>query len=213
MSNQLLGRRVLLCRAFGLAMVGSMMPARANETTCALTHEDDEGPFYEKDAPLRSVIAGPDEPGTKTLVSGHVFAEGCGTPLSGALLDIWHADANGNYHDAREKYRLRGRLRTDDEGRYSFTSIKPPPYGPWFAELFGYYRPAHYHFKLSRTGYEPLTTQLYFKGDPNLGANDLCSPRHGCHSDDPQRIIEFAPSENGGQAVLRATFDFILKPI
>lgn len=204
-------RRKFLRNVLGLSFGGAVLPARAIEVACSLTHQDDTGPFYVDNAPLRSVIAGPDEPGQRTIVSGRVLAEGCSTPLSGVLLDIWHADASGNYHDAREQYRLRGRLLTGADGRYSFSSIKPPPYGPWLAELFGYYRPAHYHIRLNLAGYSPLTTQLYFKGDPNLGSNDLCSPRQGCHSDDPQRIIELLPSEQGGQSVLAASYDFVLR--
>jgi len=29
-------------------------------------------------------------------------------------------------------------------------------------------RPAHIHYKVGRDGFRPLTTQLYFKGDPYL---------------------------------------------
>ncbi len=33
------------------------------------------------------------------------------------------------------------------------------------------FRPAHLHLKLSHEGFEPLTTQLYFKGDPVLDSD------------------------------------------
>jgi catechol 1,2-dioxygenase len=65
-------------------------------------------------------------------------------------------------------------------------------------------RPAHIHFTISSPGHAPLTTQLYFQGDPYLG-HDMCGP--ACHSDDPHRIIELATQARG----LLGTFDVVLK--
>ena len=54
---------------------------------------------------------------------------------------------------------------TDDEGRYSFTTIKPGAY-PW-RNHDNAWRPAHIHFSLfGRLFTERLVTQMYFPGDP-----------------------------------------------
>ena len=51
--------------------------------------------------------------------------------------------------------------KTDEHGRYAYTTIVPGHY------LNGVqYRPAHIHLKASAAAHAPLTTQLYFAGDP-----------------------------------------------
>jgi catechol 1,2-dioxygenase len=160
---------------------------------CRITTPDALGPFHEAGAPMRTMIAENDEPGERVMISGVVVADDCVTPISGALLDIWQADVDGNYHDAGVEYRLRGQVLTDDQGRYAFESIKPGNY------LIGdnSWRPAHIHFLVSKPSYLPVTTQLYFAGDPYLPPNDGCTT---CGSDDPDRIIELAGDANAGWA-------------
>ena len=70
----------------------------------------------------------------------------------------------------------------------------------------GSFRPAHIHFMVSRPGLAPLTTQLYFAGDPYLQPNDSCG---GCNSDDPTLIIELAEVV-GTPGVKEGTFDIVL---
>jgi hypothetical protein len=53
-----------------------------------------------------------------------------------------------------------------------------------------------------------LTTQLYFKGDPYLGAKDACGD--GCDSNDPDRIADLKKSEAGRGFV--ADVRIILRP-
>ena len=58
-----------------------------------------------------------------------------------------------------------GRCITDDEGRYSFTTVKPGPY-PW-GNHHNAWRPAHIHFSLLGEAFaQRLVTQMYFPGDP-----------------------------------------------
>ena len=58
-----------------------------------------------------------------------------------------------------------GALLTDDNGRYSFKTIKPGPY-PW-VNHHNAWRPAHIHFSLFGAGIlSRLVTQMYFPGDP-----------------------------------------------
>lgn len=191
-------RRSILIRALALP-AAFLIPARpgsaAGREACEPTGSDFKGPMYAPGAPRRSVLAGPDEPGDRLRIRGTVFAPDCRTPVSRALLDVWQADAAGRYHDEREAYRLRGQILTDGRGQYQIDTIRPGGYGG---------RPAHIHFTVGAPGHEPLTTQLYFRGDPVLD-HDACGP--ACNSDDPHRIIALARLATG----FAGTFDFVLK--
>jgi protocatechuate 3,4-dioxygenase beta subunit len=122
------------------------------------TENNWEGPFYKPGAPIRSVLLDPGMAGTPLTVTGRVLDTN-GRPLKGALLDVWQADHTGTYDNAG--FRLRGRLYTGDDGRYTLRTIKPLHYGEP-KDM----RPAHIHVKASFENSPVLTTQLYFKGDP-----------------------------------------------
>jgi catechol 1,2-dioxygenase len=192
-------RRSLLRWAIGVPAAIAFGARRAFASECVATQQDFLGPMYVPGAPRRSVLAPPNEPGERVRIRGTVYGSDCKTPLPKALLDVWHADTKGNYHGPNEEYRLRGQFLTNDRGEYEFESVKPGAYG----DARGM-RPAHFHLTISSPGHEPLTTQLYFKGDPHLG-HDFCSPQ--CHSDDPHRIIELVKQPK----VLLGTFDVVLK--
>jgi protocatechuate 3,4-dioxygenase, alpha subunit len=66
-------------------------------------------------------------------ITGAVY-DGAGEPVDDALVEIWQANRHGRYHhpeDTREHLPLEpgftgfGRCGTDDEGRYSFVTVKP----------------------------------------------------------------------------------------
>jgi catechol 1,2-dioxygenase len=64
-------------------------------------------------------------------------------------------------------------MLTDQQGNYEFETIMPgrypiPPNVPGLEKFAGVMRPAHIHFRVSELLHVPLTTQLYFKGDPNI---------------------------------------------
>lgn len=119
------------------------------------TQRDQEGPFYKAGSPSRSLI---ETEGTPLTIQGRVFsAADCTTPIAGAEIDIWHCDIQGNYDN--DGFKCRGIVKTDAEGKYQFTTIYPPPYGS---------RPRHIHFKVRAKGYPEFTSQIYFKGDPNI---------------------------------------------
>jgi protocatechuate 3,4-dioxygenase beta subunit len=122
------------------------------------TADNIEGPFYKPGAPWQATLADAKEPGERLALAGFVTSTDC-TPLSDVVLDIWHADARGGYDN--DGFHLRGKLRTDADGRWAVSTIIPGRYlnGPR-------YRPAHIHVKLRAAGHRALTTQLYFDGDP-----------------------------------------------
>jgi catechol 1,2-dioxygenase len=174
----------------------------ASADICPPTQNDVEGPYYLPDAPFRTDIAAPDEPGEDLMIKGSVRDTDCKTPLKGALVEVWQTDAEGRYYYQDEGYRLRGQLRTDKDGSYTFSSIKPGRY-----RIGSGYRPAHIHIKVSHPGYRTLVTQLYFKDDPYLWPNDACGS--GCRSNDPKRIIALQKEKNRD---LEGTFIIILEP-
>jgi protocatechuate 3,4-dioxygenase, beta subunit len=110
--------------------------------------------------------------GERILVHGRVVDED-GRPLRGALVEVWQANAAGRYRHEVDRHPApldpnfsgAGRCLTDDEGRYSFTTIKPGAY-PW-GNHPNAWRPAHIHFSLfGRAFAQRLVTQMYFPGDP-----------------------------------------------
>lgn len=195
MANENVSRRSILGRLIALpaALALAAKETRAAEA-CSPTEPDFQGPMYLTGAPRRSVLAGQKEPGERLTIRGTVFGPDCRTPLPRTLLDVWQADAQGEYHWQQDDYRLRGQILTGAHGEYELATIKPAGYGG---------RPAHIHFTISAPGHAPLTTQLYFKGDPRLD-HDVCGA--ACNSDDPHRIIALARDGKG----LAGTFDVVL---
>jgi catechol 1,2-dioxygenase len=121
----------------------------------------------------------PDEKGEKLVFSGRVLTSE-GTPLAGAVLDVWHADAEGCYSgfsDIPDRL-LRGKVLTGEDGRFIVRTIMPAPYtiphdGPTGRLIVGLgqhpWRPAHIHVLVSADGYEELITQLYLDSSDYLG--------------------------------------------
>jgi protocatechuate 3,4-dioxygenase beta subunit len=134
---------------------------------CIETHANIEGPYYRAGAPERASLLEPGLAGVPIDIQGRVTGLECGRGLGGVELDVWHATHEGHYdndgtmHLGRERFLLRGRLRTDADGRYRVSTIVPGRYlnGPQ-------YRPAHVHVKVRARGFTELTTQLYFPDDP-----------------------------------------------
>src|SRR6266566_8624133 len=141
-----------------------------------------EGPLYIAGAPLSKGEARLDDGtdhGEVLFMEGKV-TDTAGKPISGAIVDVWHANSLGNYSffdPTQSAYNLRRRIETDSEGRYRFRSILAvgygcPPDGPTqkLLNLLGRHgkRPAHIHFFVSAPGYRLLTTQINIAGDEYL---------------------------------------------
>ena len=157
-------RKTFIQLLTAIPVVGIPFKGFASAEQCK-TQRDAEGPFYKPDAPTRSVI---ETDGQPLRIDGSVFTAGdCKTPIANAVLDIWHCDNHGEYD--MNGFRGRGRVKTDNKGNYSFTTIYPPPYGS---------RPRHIHIKVKVKGQPELTTQLYFEGDPNI-KNDFARNAEG----------------------------------
>jgi protocatechuate 3,4-dioxygenase beta subunit len=135
----------------------------------------------EKPRTASIVIPPAGEPGAALTVEGRVLTAG-GAPARGVDVYVYQTDARGYYSpDGRDERnpRLRGWLRTDEDGRYQVRTIRPGPYpnsGP----------PAHIHYEVSSTsGVQQF--ELVFEGDARLtdairrkaiahGEYTLCTP-------------------------------------
>lgn len=132
---------------------------------CDPTPAAPRGPFYRRDAPFRSRIARPNEPGTTLIVSGRVLGAPQCSPIPAATLDVWQTNRRGLYSRILGfgEFFLRGRLRASHDGTYRLETIVPGRY-----PLGRFARPRHIHFMISAPGWKDLTTQIFFEGDPDL---------------------------------------------
>jgi len=144
------------------------------------------GPFWRLNSPRTesggTIVRSP-TPGPALRVTARVVdAQGAAVP--DAEVDIWHCAPDGLYEnqaEARAKgqadMNLRGKFRTDDQGSFSFWSVKPTGYpiprdgvvGQMLARQGRHaMRPAHIHAMVVKPGYKTLISQVYADDDPNL---------------------------------------------
>jgi len=124
-------------------------------------HDDDEptvrqteGPFFKPKSPERDDLRERGRGGRQFDLSGFVLTRSC-RPLGGAVVDLWHADDNGEYDNSG--FRYRGHVVTRPDGTFRFRTIVPAAYSG---------RTRHYHVKVQAHGSRLLTTQLYFPNEP-----------------------------------------------
>lgn len=172
---------ILLSDVLGLSMltVGINHPVTEQATESTVF-----GPFFTTGSP--AVAQGGDlsggAAGQLCFYDGRVSTPD-GAPVAGALMEVWHADEDGNYdvqYPDLQAPQGRGHLITDAGGRYRFRSVLPEPYpipddGP-VGDLLNAagrspMRPAHVHFMISAAGCKTLTTHVFRAGDPHLGSD------------------------------------------
>jgi catechol 1,2-dioxygenase len=175
-----------------------------------------EGPYYVPGSPELQTPATVEmrdgEEGTPLRFSGQ-FTDTEGNPIRGAQVEIWHADAAGfysQYAPGLPEWLFRATVKAADDGRFEINTMRPAPYqiptdgacgqlisaAGWHA-----WRPAHIHIKVSAPGYEPVTQQLYFPGDPH-NADDIASAVK------PELMLDPRPRTDGkGEEVV---YDYVL---
>ena len=157
-------------------LVGStiLFPRIVFGQECFLTTDDILGPYFVEDAPIRTLIAHPDEPGQRLFVSGRILQNDCETPISGAMLEVWHANDAGCYsinlecntgNPENDEYNLRGKMFSNANGQYAFETILPGNYAS---------RPIHIHIKITTPDNEVLVSQIYFDSDPLCDTDPWC---------------------------------------
>src|SRR5450830_319404 len=173
---------ILLSDTLGASMlvdaINHRHPGNATQTTVL-------GPFY-VDNPKQHALGDMislDANGAPLLVEGSVSAVD-GSPIAGAVVDVWHSDGDGYYdvqrEDGLQHLSDRARFVTDTQGRFWFRSIVPafypiPDDGPVGKMLDAQgrhpYRPAHVHFMISAPACDTLVTHLFLADDPYLDSD------------------------------------------
>ena len=79
---------------------------------------------------ITTELAGADTAGERIGIEGRVY-DGNGAPVTDALVELWQADADGNYASAEQTqpaasgFRGFGRTPTDSTGHFRFSTIMP----------------------------------------------------------------------------------------
>lgn len=184
---------ILLSDTLGLSM---LTVAMNNDKPAGCTEPTVFGPFFLEDAP--SYQLGDDvangAKGEPCMVSGTVKGLD-GAPVPNALINVWQADADGNYDVQYAELahpQARGILHADAQGRYYFKTILAEAYpipsdGPVGRMLKATnnhpWRPAHLHFMIEAPGYERLITHVFRDHDQYLDSDVVFGVRSSLIAD------------------------------
>jgi len=165
-----------------------------------------------------ATLVPPDEPGDRLVISGTI-RDPAGQPVAGAIVAVFHTDAQGFYspRDAETKRmdepnsRLFAFIETGEDGRYEFRTVRPGGYPFPLPSRTGDRAlvPQHIHLVVSAAGHETFgcghqTCQLVFADDPRMTphwqgwAREMAAP-----------ILAL---ERDAAGVSRATYDVTLRP-
>jgi catechol 1,2-dioxygenase len=140
------------------------------------------GPFWRLNSPRvenGGSIVRSDSPGHPLFVTGSVVDQ-AGEPIGDAEVDVWHASPVGLYENqdpAQADMNLRGKFRTDKNGRFWLQTVKmtgyPIPTDGVVGKLLTAQnrhpmRPAHLHALIVKSGYKVLISQVYDPEDPHI---------------------------------------------
>ncbi len=201
---------ILLSDTLGLSM---LTVAMNNDKPQGCTEATVFGPFHVEGAPHYAhgddVANG--AAGEPCIVRGRVLGLD-GRPVAGARVEVWQADAEGNYdvqYEGLGKHQARGVFRADEDGRFHFRTIVAEAYpipvdGPVGAMLRATkrhpWRPAHLHFMIKAPGYERLITHVFRNGDQYLDSDAVFGVRQSL-------VADWTRQPDGVYAL---DFDFVL---
>jgi hydroxyquinol 1,2-dioxygenase len=204
---------ILLSDTLGLSMLTVAMnnnkPAGCTEATVFGPFHVEGAPHYEHGADVANGAAG-----EACVVRGRVLGLK-GEPVPGAVIEVWQADAEGNYdvqYADLDKHQARGVLESGPDGRFNFRTIVAEAYpipvdGPVGNMLRATkrhpWRPAHLHFMITAPGYEKLVTHVFRSGDRYLDSDAVFGVRQSL-------VADWVQQAEGGYSL---AFDFVLNPL
>jgi protocatechuate 3,4-dioxygenase beta subunit len=137
------------------------------------------------------------ERGDALVVSG-VIRGSDNKPIPNAIVYVYQTDHRGYYSADKEVRdeapRLFGYLKTDDQGRYEFRTIRPGGYPN--SQV-----PQHIHYEVTVEGKRPIVTEFFFPDDPRMTAADR---------DRAAREKMLATISGDADGTQRATFDVVV---
>ena len=204
-----LSRRTILRNALASGVVLAA-PAIVRAAVCEVTPAEVEGPFYMNNYDRSAALVNNNDltqiPGAERAADGQVIYVGgqvtdnhCRV-LKGATVEIWQSCVTGRYAHVRDPnpapidpyFRYSGEAITDEEGRYSFKTIRPGAY----PLPGGMVRTPHIHFRVVNLN-PVLTTQMYFAGEP-LNEKDVLLGHH-VKTDQNRVVIEPTRHADSGE--------------
>ena len=188
-----------------------LLPQRLTELTGPLLGADRVRPGDDD----LTLDRGGEAVGQRVVVHGQV-RDSDGRAVPDTLIEVWQANAGGRYAHVLDRWPAPldphftgvGRLLTDHQGRYRFTTIKPGAY-PWRNHTNAW-RPAHIHLSLFGESFtQRLITQMYFPDDP-LFSQD---PIYGAVPEaSRQRLVSrFSLAQTRPDWALAFEFDIVLR--
>ena len=187
------------------------------------TLSDLTGPVFGADAVrredadlTRNANTGGEALGQRIHVTGRLL-EDDGRPVPNALIEIWQANAAGRYRHTRDQHHAPldpnfiggGRIMTNANGEYRFTSIHPGAY-PW-NNHDNAWRPAHIHFSLFGSMFASrLVTQMYFPGDSLLPLDPIFNSVHSERGRQAM-VARYAHDVTEPMVALGYRFDIVLR--
>lgn len=116
----------------------TLLLAASSLSVCAQTDRCEDCELMLEGMPTEltwsTALSGPGDPGEPLSISGTIFKSDGKTPAAGVILYIYHTDKAGKYSPSdgqtsgKRHGHLRGWMKTDDRGRYAFTTIRPGSY-------------------------------------------------------------------------------------
>ena len=203
---------ILLSDVLGLSMLTVAMnnkkPEGCTESTVFGPFHVEGAPVYDNGADIANGAVG--EP---CLVRGTVKDRN-GVPIAGAELEVWQADAEGNYdvqYPDLKTHQARGVLRSRQDGSFEFRTVVAVAYpipvdGPVGDLLRATgrhpWRPAHLHFMIKAKQYQTLVTHVFRNGDQYLDSDAVFGVRQTL-------VADWIRQPDGGYTL---NYDFVLNP-
>jgi len=190
-----MSRRAMLTASMALAGAAlTGMSSVLAQRPMRPTSEDARGPFFPLTVPAdtdfdMTMIRGNKDRAKGQLIylSGRVLNTR-GEPVSGAVLEIWQANAVGRYaHPGDDSkapldpnFQGYARIVTGTDGGYRLKTVNPGPYGG---------RTRHIHFEI-KGAKSRVTTQMYFEGEERNASDGLFKQ----HSENASKTLLAKPA-------------------